>query len=260
MNSDMNEFSEKLIDEIIKDDHTHELISNAIKECIEKAIMDSFSYGKLSRAISHRIEDILVPAIEQYDISKYVPKLEQVLLEIVNSTQLTDLKTILDNFKILMSDPSDSVYIGDSGHKCINLYDIFKEYVRYMEDNVDTSKLDVITDDYPHYEDFIAYCECEEPAERSCYTTRNIIFKSSKPEEYEENKEYLIELTMWEFEQKYGEWNLRFNVCPNIDSLRHLNKFESFLLALSRADVKVVYVENFEEDVSPDAEPKATFS
>jgi len=249
--SEMN-FSEDLIKNVINDPKTQELMKESIQKSITKAIEDSFrSYGDLNKAIENKIKEVLVPYIENYDITKHIPKLDTLLTEIVNSTTLMDNKTILKNFKELMIEPES---------KTITLEAIFQKYCKYMADDIDTTNLEVSTDDGPHYESFECYCEVEETSSQwSHYERYDVIFRCDESVDNDENKIFHIELRRWKDDIK-SEYGISFSRDIKIDSLKYLNDFEVFLLKLVRSGVKVTNIQDYAEDVEPTAEPEASWS
>ena len=61
----------------------------------------------------------MTPTIERVSLDDYVVKLDAILTEIINSTNLVDNKEILGNFKSLMTEPDKDV---------ISLKDVFEKY------------------------------------------------------------------------------------------------------------------------------------
>lgn len=86
----------KITDEILQDGTVDKIIRENIIKGFELAIERSFSYGKLRDAIRKKIDEVLVPFIENYDMGEYIIKLDTVLSEIVNATTLVENKKILE--------------------------------------------------------------------------------------------------------------------------------------------------------------------
>lgn len=86
----------------------------------------------------------MVPVIEKHNFNQYMVKLDSILTEIVNSTNLADNKRILDNFQSLLKEPE---------YKEIELSKIFEQYCEHVAKNVDTSNLEACCEDgEPYYE------------------------------------------------------------------------------------------------------------
>lgn len=244
--------SEELITNIINDPATQAIVSEQIQKGIAQSINDCFrSYGSLHKAIEEKVESTLVPYIEKYDIEKFIPKLDTVLTDIVNSTQLMDNKTILNNFKNLMIEPTEKV---------VTLETIFKKYCQFMADHVDTSNLDVNLDDGPSYEYFECTCSIEETTQSwSSYDKYDVVFESDEELEYSDDSTFGISLRKLKGSKK-DEYEISLEKEITIDSLRYLSDFETYLITLARAGVKVIDIQEFSEDVEPTAEPEASWS
>lgn len=119
--ANFDEDIKRITDEILSDGTVDQIIREKVTDGIEKAIASSFNYGKLEKAVKERVEQVLVPFIENYDMSAYIVKLDTVLTEIVNKSVLMDNKQMLENFQYLMKEPQITE---------IKLTDLFKEYYK----------------------------------------------------------------------------------------------------------------------------------
>lgn len=141
----------RITDEILSNGTVDQIIREKVADGIEKAIASSFNYGKLEKAVKERVEQVLVPFIENYDMSAYIVKLDTVLTEIVNKSNLVDNKQMLENFRCLMKEPQITE---------IKLTDLFKEYKKFVARNMDTSGRKVEWEESPEYEAMTVYFEC----------------------------------------------------------------------------------------------------
>ena len=91
----------KMAQECLSEEEVKEILRNKFKESIESAIGSAFRWGKVESALRKKIDEVMVPYIEKYDFSEYLPKLDTVLTEIVNSDACIENKKILENFKEL---------------------------------------------------------------------------------------------------------------------------------------------------------------
>lgn len=89
----------------LSDDDVKEIVKDKFKKMMEKAVEDAFRWGDAEKAIKSKVTEVMVPYIEEYDFSEYLPKLDSVLTEIVNSDACMANKTILENFRDLMIEP-----------------------------------------------------------------------------------------------------------------------------------------------------------
>ena len=124
------------VDNLLDGDTVNKVIEDCMRESIEKAINRSFEYGELADAISKKIKSILVPYIENCNISELNIKLDTILTDIVNSTTLVENKKILENFRGLMTEIPE---------KTVSLEDIFEVYCNDMAKNVNTVGMSVNT-------------------------------------------------------------------------------------------------------------------
>lgn len=119
--ANFDEDIKRITDEILSDGTVDQIIREKVTDGIEKAIASSFNYGKLEKAVKERVEQVLVPFIENYDMSAYIVKLDTVLTEIVNKSVLMDNKQMLENFQYLMKEPQITE---------MKLTDLFKEFYK----------------------------------------------------------------------------------------------------------------------------------
>lgn len=119
--ANFDEDIKRITDEILSDGTVDQIIREKVTDGIEKAIASSFNYGKLEKAVKERVEQVLVPFIESYDMSGYIVKLDTLLTEMVNKSVLTDNKNLLENFKFMMEEPQETD---------IKISDLFKEFYK----------------------------------------------------------------------------------------------------------------------------------
>lgn len=155
--ANFDEDIKRITDEILSDGTVDQIIREKVTDGIEKAIASSFNYGKLEKAVKERVEQVLVPFIENYDMSAYIVKLDTVLTEIVNKSVLMDNKQMLENFQYLMKEPQITE---------IKLTDLFKEYKKFVARNMEISGRKVEWDESPEYEAMTAFFEFEEEGKR----------------------------------------------------------------------------------------------
>ena len=103
----------------LSDDDVKEIVKDKFKKMMEKAVEDAFRWGDAEKAIKNKVTEVMVPYIEKYDFSEYLPKLDSVLTEIVNSDACMGNKTIFENFRDLMIEPEQ---------KEIKVTDLFKAW------------------------------------------------------------------------------------------------------------------------------------
>ena len=232
------------------------IIREKVQKALEESINDAFRWGSndARKALDTKINEILVPAIEQRDFSQFIPKLDTILTDICNQTALMDNKKILENFRYLMVEPQ-----GDT----INLSDVFKQYKDFVAANISTYGREVNTEETPHYEDVNVRIEVEKDENRTYSYKESYVLHFSVVDEDEEDEEALNrDITVWRMKNSRIEgYELDYGVAPEVKGLRYMDKFEVFLLRLVRASIRVLIdIEDDEDWVRPDDEPEASFS
>ena len=152
----MSTFEERIakaVTEKLNDGTVEELVSDAVTKALKSSIEEQFRWsGEAKKIIDEKVKEVMTPAIERVNLDKYTVKLDAVLTEIINSTNLIDNKEILGNFKNLMTEPDKDV---------ISLEDVFEKYKEYVSKNINTYGLEVYTDDEPRYQNVSAMLETE---------------------------------------------------------------------------------------------------
>lgn len=248
--ANFDEEIKKITDEILQDGTVDKIIRENIIKGFELAIERSFSYGKLRDAIREKIDEALVPFIENYDMGEYIIKLDTILSEIVNSTALVGNKKILENFKNLMIEPEK---------KTITVSELFKQYKLYVAKEMDTDGRNVQIEDTVYYEPMEVSFEVKKEQERSwsCFD-RAVLEFSVAEEEQQENLNRTIRLN--HYKEGAEGWNIIAEINPEITSLRYLDDFDILLIRLSKGMVKLIIDEESDWDnVISENEPEATY-
>lgn len=235
-----------VITQKLEDGTVEKLIGEELEKGIRSSLESLFrSYGDAGKVIEKKIESVIVPYLESYDYSKYITKLDDVLVEILQNTTL-DNRKILSNFKDLME------------HKEIEeikVSEIFNKWMEYVADEIDTSDLEVEIEDDVSYEsvEVTLEVEYEEDRDWSSFKHAKIVFQCEHDEEM--NAEIRI--------NKFEEYNWELTQVPTHDirSLRRIDKFSLFLMNLAQSGAEIIIdVENDDDCVRPEAEPEASFS
>lgn len=248
--ANFDEDIKRITDEILQDGTVDKIIREKITKGFESAIESSFCYGKLRDAVRKRIDEVLVPFIENYDMGEYIVKLDTILSEIVNSTALVENKKILENFKNLMIEPEK---------KTITVSELFEQYKLYVAKEMDTDGRNVQIEDIAYYEPMEVSFEFKKEEERSwsCFD-RAVLEFSVAEEEQQENLNRTIRLNHY---KKGAEgWDIIAEINPEITSLRYLDDFDILLIRLSKGMVKLIIDEESDcDNVISENEPEATY-
>lgn len=212
----------KVAQECLSDNDIKEIVRNKFKEMIEKSIEDSFRWGDVKNTLNKRLKEVLVPYIEGYDFEEYLPKLDTVLTELLNSSGCKAERDILNNFKEL-------VKVDD--RKEITVSEIFEEYVKYCDDAI---KNDI------SYSPTNETVECRMDIE---YIDKNIIsnFQDAVINlscEYEDVEDLNMEIRLYKY--KEYEYKIENQRELMLNSLRYLDKFNLLLLKLKRNNVDIM--------------------
>jgi len=196
------------------------LVAENLEKCINKALENLMgSYGDITKVIEDKIKAVMIKQLEGYDYSEYIVKLDAVLTEILKHTAL-DHKKMLDNFKKLMTDREFP--------KVVKLTDVFEEFKKYVAKAINTSNLEVNTDDRPSYEWVSVTMDVEYEDKRSWSDFQNarVIFECEKDENLN------LELRISKFREY--PWHAFMDVDTSIKSLRNLDEFKIYLLKLGQ--------------------------
>ncbi len=240
-----------VIQQKLSDGTIENIITAKLEKGINEAMEDLFrSYGDVGKVIKDKVKEVMIPAIERHDFADHIVKLDTVLTDIVNKTNLVENQKLLENFRELMI---------EEDKKVIKTSDLFEKWCDFVAKEVETDGLEVdACDGEPTYESVNCRMEVEHIEGRSWSDIKkaNIIFEC----EHDEDMNFIIPISRWE---KFDgdKWDIDYSANPDIQSLRYMSQFEIFLLRLKRSFVKLVIDdEYFDEEVTPKAEPEVSFS
>ncbi len=240
---------ENAIKDVIEQKLQDGIIEKLVAENLEKGINNSLEsllgrYGDVTKVIEKNIKEVMVEQLSKYDYSKYIIKLDHVLTEILKNTVL-DNKKILENFKAFMVDHNIP--------RVLKVSDIFDEYCKFVEKNVDTSDLEVCTDDTPSYEMVEVSFEIEEQEKRSWsdILEATIYFECEK----DENMNFEVKLTKW----KNENWKINLNREFDVRSLRTMDEFLIYLIKVTQ-NYTNIEIDRWSDttEIQPEAEPEAS--
>lgn len=242
----------RIMGEIIEDGTLDTILKKNIADAFDRAISNSLMFGELHDAIHSKINAVLTRTIESYDMSQYLVKLDDVLCDIVNSTTLVDNKTILKNFKNLMTEPDKNQ---------ITVSELFKAYGDYVSKNMDTCGREVdYYDGYPSYvpmEIRVNVVRSDRPW--SCFEKAVVEFNVGECKQNDNLCKGLI-LSRFKGSHPAYDWHIEQDGHVDILSLRYMDDFNIFITRLSRSDAAIVIdIEEDTDDVKPEKEPEPTF-
>lgn len=223
--------------EMTEDGTLDKMIRDGITKAYTSALDSAFGWGDLHSVIEKKIKEVMVPAIENADISEYAVKLDAVLIDIIKETALPDTKKILENFKTIMKTDLP---------KTITLDDILEQYANFCEKEIDCTGRTVNTDDEPSYVYGMANVEVTE--DESC--SRRYSYSDDKyavlschinDDEDNDNKEKLnrkINLRHYSWEEE--GYLISTEYTESIRSLRYMSTFDVWLMALAQNRTRII--------------------
>ena len=246
----MSTFEERIakaVKDKLNEGTVEKLVADAAEKALKESIDEQFRWnGEAKKIIDEKVKAVMVQAIEHVDLNEYTVKLDTVLTEIINSTNLIDNKEILGNFKELMIEPDKDV---------ISLKDIFEKYKEYVRETVDTSKLEIDVDETPSYQNVTADVTVE--MRDSMFGRRycDLLFKCYE----DENLTKEIHLHESRLHGRFRITSFRGEI--DLNSLRYVDKFDIFMMRLDRAFCDITDVmDMYDDDIEVEAEPEVSWS
>lgn len=240
----------KIAQESLSCEEVEQIVREKFMSALGGAIEDAFRWGDAKRALENRVKEVIVPYIERYDLSSYLPKLDSVLTELVNSDTCMGNKRILENFKDLMAEPEQ---------KEIKVTDLFKAWIKQCNKDIDPTDLEIDYDDgirYSCVECEMRIEELDKPSWSSCQRAV-ITFEN----EHDEKLNIELPISKWVWDSgKEEPYTLSISNDVRISSLRRLNGFQILLLRMERARTTVIIdKDSAYDEIWPEAEPEASF-
>lgn len=240
----------KIAQDSLSSDEVNQIVKEKFMEALGNAVESAFMWGDVKDAIKKKITEVMVPYIEKNDFSAYLPKLDSVLTELINSDTCMGNKQILENFKELMIEPDQ---------KEIKVTDLFETWIKHCNKDIETDGLEICYDDGVSY----SCVDCEmrvEELDRSSWSSVQravIIFEN----EHDGKLNIEIPVSKWVWNSgKEEPYTLSISNDVHISSLRRLDEFQVLLLRLERAQTAIIIDKDYAEDyIYPDAEPEASF-
>ena len=240
----------KMAQDVLTEEEVQEIVKEKFKEAFKEAVTDAFRWGEAEKAIKKKITEVMVPYIEKYDFTEFIPKLDTVLTEIVNSDGCIAEKRILENFKELMLEPEQ---------KEIKATDLFNAWIKQCNKDIDVDNLEICYDDGVYY----ANVDCEMRFEEEDKPSWSVFQRGKITFENEHDESLNIEIPVSQYINSYGEnepYCISLSSDIKISSLRRLSEFEVLLLRLERARTAIIIDKEYESSyIEPEKEPEATF-
>lgn len=240
----------EIISKKLEDGTIEKIVEEKLTAAIDDSIGNIFKWGDGEKAIKEKLSAVIVPAIERHDFNGYMLKLDSVLTDIINNTNLADNKHILECFGELMTEPD---------FKEIKLSTIFEQYKEYVAENVSTDGLEAFNDGGElYYESVDVTVDVERDTDhyfRSSYEHAKIIFRCGNDDDGD--LEYTVHLYKNTSEEKWRFYSSELDKSLDVASLKNLSDFDILLMNLSRAFVDVeMDIDTMSDEVTPDETPE----
>lgn len=199
------------------------VISEKLESCVSSALSDMFSWnGEAKKVIEDKVKSVMIPYLENYDYSKYITKLDSVLVDVLKNSTLEN-KKLVENFKELMSNESVS--------KDITITEIYNKWQEYCSEQIDKDKIENMDYEGGYINTTLTVEEIS--SSWSDYEKHIVKFECEEDEDF--NVEFM--LTKW---RKYDKQHkLSWDKVSDLKSLRHLDRFDMFMMKLNQAYVDV---------------------
>lgn len=241
----------KIAQESLSSEEVEKIVKEKFENAVCDAVENAFRWGDAKKAIEKKITEVMVPYIEDYDFAAFLPKLDTILTEIVNSDNCIGNKKVLKNFKDLMTEPE---------HKEIKLTDLFDAWIEWCEEEIDTDGLEICYDDSASYSVVECTMRYEEEDKPSWSSRQRAVITFEN--EHDKNLNIEIPISKWKWDSgKEEPYTLTTFSDISITSLKNLDKFQLLLLRLARAGTAIIIDEEYDiGDIYPEKEPEASFS
>lgn len=224
--------------QILSDGTVDGIIRQKLTEAYTRAIDNSCNFGPVRDAISQKINDLIVPAIEGHNFSKYLVKLDKLLADIVNETAFPEYRKLLGNFASVMKTDIP---------RTVTLDDILEHYAKFCADNINNDGRGTDPESWPRkYGDIevAVSLEVDENMPRYyCNDRYGMLYCLVGEAESDENRAKLarrIPVRIYDWESKKEGWGIRADFDYTVRDLRFMDAFDVWLLSLSQAGTRIL--------------------
>ncbi|HHY72258.1 MAG TPA: hypothetical protein GX497_03355 [Bacillus bacterium] len=232
----------------LEEGFVEKLIAEQLENGVKNALKDLLgTYGDVTKVIEKQVKSVMIPYLESYDYSRYITKLDSVLVDVLKSSALEN-KKLLDNFKKLMIPEED---------KDIKVTELFERWKKYVAKYVETNGLEVCYNDEPTYENVEVRMEIDYNNERSWSEIERavLVFEC----DHDEDMNFEINIHRWK-KIKKEKWIIDYDSIHDLNSLRNLGEFEILLMKLKQNYTSLIIDSDYETDeVKPKNKPEPTW-
>ncbi|VDG24210.1 hypothetical protein [Lactiplantibacillus mudanjiangensis] len=221
----------------LKSDELNEKINAAIKKATDDVISNLFTEYRspVKKIIDENLRAGLLTEMKNTDYSRSVVSLDLLVQQVIKDASAENNNTLKRFKQWATFEVPDSVKTSE----------IFEKYLKFVEENIDVSDLEVNTDEEPYYEGGQATMEITDVSSYS----RKVKLECEKAPDLNISFEVA----------QYGNPQICFRDNGN-SSLRMVDEFEFWLRNLEANDVKIdIDKEYMGDNVDIDEEPEPMF-
>lgn len=245
--TNLNEVFQNAIDKATEPGILQELVDAKMERLVEDAISDALKWGATRKAFEAKVSELLIPAIERWDVSRCNVKLETLLDDLVRESAIAERADILRRFKLLMS--------SEGMPESVTATQIAKEWEKWIAEDFDCDGRRVVDGQYAEFE---AY---EDVLDRGSGYSRLFEYATLHfhvDPDANGNNDRLnvrIPISRWHDEET---WTVDHGRDLNVSDLRNLPDFMVWVykLALARTPVDLDIDGCYVEYIQPKSEPE----
>lgn len=144
--TNLNEVFQNAIDKATEPGILQELVDAKVKRLVEDSLDSALTlkWGAARKAFEAKVSELLIPAIERWDVSRCNVKLETLLDDLVRESAIAERADILRRFKLVMS--------SDGMPESVTATQIAEEWEKWIAEDFDCDGWRVIDGKYAEFE------------------------------------------------------------------------------------------------------------
>lgn len=228
------------------------MVQARVDQMMRDLVDDVCRWGTVRDAMRTRLEGLLVPAIEGYDLGRCNVKLESLFDQLIEESAIAERRQLLENAKLLM------------GHapapKEASLADLFDIYADFVAEHFDCSGRTVDCGTY----DNIATRVRTEPVETrlhgSMFEHMNLVFEPIEQDDPNDSNQDLARSLRLTRYCRDDHWTIDDLRDVRMSDLRSLDEFMVKMCAMSQARTHVTLeTDEITDEVEPNHAPEVEF-
>lgn len=246
-NEALSQAIERAVDSALSSKSLQEVLDRHVNSMVEDVISDMCRWGKVKDAVKSKIEGMLIPAIESYDLAACNVKLTTLLDQLIEESAVAERRDLLEKFKLLASHDKVPEQIQFTW-----LADRFGDWVAEDFDcsdrNVDCGLYDNI-ELRVHFEPQNAYSYSR------LFEYATITFEVNEDDDPNDESERFhtqVRISRYHTDDYWTIDDLRD---ISLHDLSQMNRFQTLIATLAQSRAKIV-VDGEDTDIEFDVEPE----